>query len=217
MGILALFAILSSCMAPPVFSRYLDRANEEKSTWVGIVCEMCHCGGSHRVDMFGKGKGGKGGKGGGKGKGNDGPPLDLDVFQEAVDASVAVIQGPGPATTRSFDDALHNVLTTPRPVDAAEVQAFCASIASLILAAGDSAENWKLLTLAMTQRRFHTRAPAAAPGSERSAVPREGRGRHQKGVAYTFSRDDVVGDARNHNGDGHDGARCESTEATNTH
>ena len=29
---------------------------------------------------------------------------------------------------------------------------------------------------------------------------------------YTFSRDDVVGDVRNHNGDGHDGARCESTE-----
>ena len=34
--------------------------------------------------------------------------------------------------------------------------------------------------------------------------------------SYTFSRDDVVGDARNHDGDGHDGARCESTEATNT-
>ena len=131
--------------------------------------------------MFGgrKGKGGKGGKGGGgkgaaKGKGKDGPPLDLDVFQEAVDASVAVIQGPPPPV--SFDDALHNVLTTPRPADAAEVQAFCASIASLILAAGDSAEHWKLLTLALTQRRFHARAPAATPGSEESADPGSGDG-----------------------------------------
>ena len=125
---------------------------------------MCieHCGGSHRVDMFGKGKGGKGGKSGGrKCKGKDGPPLDLDVFQERGGGRRIRLRDPGgPPPPVSFDDALHNVLTTPHPVDAAEVQAICASIASLILAAGDSAENWKLLTLALTQRRFHTRAPS---------------------------------------------------------
>ena len=114
----------------------------------------------------------KGGKSGGrKGKGKDGPPLDLDVFQERGGGRRIRLRDPGgPPPPVSFDDALHNVLTTPHPVDAAEVQAICASIASLILAAGDSAENWKLLTLALTQRRFHTRAPAAAPGSEESSA-----------------------------------------------
>ena len=62
----------------------------------------------------------------------------------------------------AFDNSLHLVMISPRPTSEQECAEYVCRVESLICAAGDNIESWKVLVLALVRRRYHARAPAAA-------------------------------------------------------
>ena len=84
--------------------------------------------------------------------------LSAEDVQRAVERAAPLLAG---EEGSSFDDALHAVVTHVRPREADECGSFLAAVGQLVRAAGDDADHWKMLVLALIRRRYHARAPEA--------------------------------------------------------
>ena len=78
-------------------------------------------------------------------------------FQSASERAAPYSLGDDSA---DFDDALHACITTARPKTEDECTEYLGKVGRLVRAAGEDAEHWKTLCLALVRRRYHSRAPA---------------------------------------------------------